>query len=79
MRQAGIIAAGGVYALDYNVERLAKDHANAKLLAEGLSSMPGVDIRAEEVETNIIFLNSPRKHRSPPLSSRNGWNNVAFG
>lgn len=55
MRQAGIIAAGGVYALDHHIERLAEDHANAKLLAEGLSSMPGVDIRAEEVETNIIF------------------------
>jgi threonine aldolase len=55
MRQAGIIAAGGVYALDHNIERLAEDHANAKCLAEGLSSMTGVDIRAEDVETNIIF------------------------
>ncbi len=55
MRQAGIIAAGGVYALDHNIERLGEDHANAKLLAEGLSSMTGVDIRAEDAETNIVF------------------------
>lgn len=55
MRQAGIIAAGGVYALDHHIERLAEDHANAKWLAEGLSSITGVDIRAEDVETNIIF------------------------
>jgi threonine aldolase len=55
MRQAGIIAAGGVYALDHHIERLVEDHANAKLLAEGLASMAGVDIRAEDVETNIVF------------------------
>lgn len=55
MRQAGIIAAGGVYALDHNIERLAEDHANAQVLAEGLSSLPGVDIRTEDVETNIVF------------------------
>jgi threonine aldolase len=55
MRQAGIIAAGGVYALDHNIERLVEDHANAKLLAEALASMTGVDIRPEDVETNIVF------------------------
>jgi threonine aldolase len=55
MRQAGIIAAGGVYALDHNIERLVEDHANAKLLAEELASMTGVDIRPEDVETNIVF------------------------
>ena len=55
MRQAGIIAAAGVYALDHHVERLAEDHANAKLLAEGLASMRGVAIHAEDVETNLVF------------------------
>ena len=44
MRQAGIIAAGGVYALRYNVERLAEDHANARRLAEGLAALPGVTL-----------------------------------
>ena len=45
MRQAGIIAAGGVYALRHNVKRLAEDHANARRLAEGLAALPGVDAR----------------------------------
>ena len=46
MRQAGIIAAGGVYALRHHVERLAEDHANARRLAEGLAELPGVDARS---------------------------------
>jgi threonine aldolase len=55
MRQAGIIAAAGVYALDHNIERLAEDHANAKRLAEGLAAITGISIVPEEVETNILF------------------------
>ncbi len=55
MRQAGIIAAGGVYALDYHVERLAQDHENAQRLAQGLSSFQGVSITPKEVETNLVF------------------------
>jgi threonine aldolase len=55
MRQAGIIAAGGVYALEHHVERLAEDHANARLLAEGLATMRGIAITPKEVETNIVF------------------------
>jgi threonine aldolase len=54
-RQAGIIAAGGVWALRHHVERLAEDHANARLLAEGLAAIPGVACDPREVETNIIF------------------------
>ena len=54
MRQAGILAAAGLYALDHNVGRLAEDHANAKRLAEGLASLPGVRL-AGPVETNIVF------------------------
>jgi threonine aldolase len=53
MRQAGIIAAAGLYALDHNVERLAEDHANAKILARGLAEIPGV--RVEPAETNLVF------------------------
>ena len=45
MRQAGIIAAGALWALDHHVERLAEDHANARRLAEGLAGLPGVDAR----------------------------------
>ncbi|MEO8199846.1 MAG: GntG family PLP-dependent aldolase [Gemmatimonadota bacterium] len=55
MRQAGIIAAAGVYALTHNVERLALDHANAKRLAEGLSTIRGIRIEPAKVETNIVF------------------------
>src|SRR5919106_1256201 len=55
MRQAGIIAAGGVYALRHHVKRLAEDHANARRLAEGLAGLPGVHLVPDAVETNIVF------------------------
>jgi len=55
MRQAGIIAAGALYALEHNVERLAEDHANAKRLAAGLAEMPGIMIDPGSVETNLVF------------------------
>ena len=54
MRQAGIIAAGGVYALRHHVERLAEDHDNARRLAEGLSDLPGIKLDPADVETNIV-------------------------
>jgi len=55
MRQAGIIAAGALYALRNHVSRLAEDHANAKLLAERLAQEKGIDIDPSEVETNIVY------------------------
>jgi threonine aldolase len=55
MRQAGIIAAGGVYALRHHVKRLAEDHANARRLAEGLAGLPGVTLDPSTVETNLVF------------------------
>jgi len=55
MRQAGIIAAGGVYALRHHVKRLAEDHANARRLAEGLAALPGVALDPATVETNLVF------------------------
>jgi threonine aldolase len=57
MRQAGVIAAAGIVALETMVERLAEDHANARLLAEGLSSVPGVRIDPASVATNIVVFN----------------------
>jgi threonine aldolase len=54
MRQAGIVAAGALYALDHNVERLAEDHALAARLAEGLASIGGIDLDPSLVETNIV-------------------------
>src|SRR6266536_1932764 len=55
MRQAGIIAAGGIYALRHHVKRLAEDHANARRLSEGLAALPGVSLDPTTVETNIVF------------------------
>ena len=55
MRQAGIVAAAGVFALDNNIERLAEDHANATALANGLAEMPGVILDAASVETNMVY------------------------
>jgi threonine aldolase len=54
MRQVGIIAAAGIYALENNIERLAEDHENAQVLARGLGAIPGVEIDPGEVETNIV-------------------------
>jgi threonine aldolase len=55
MRQAGIIAAAGIYALDHHLERLAEDHQNAKRLAVGLKELKGVTIDPKFVETNIVI------------------------
>ena len=55
MRQAGIIAAGGIYALEHHVDRLAEDHANARFLGEGLASIPGVKLVYDTIPTNILF------------------------
>jgi threonine aldolase len=55
MRQAGIIAAAGIYALEHHVDRLAEDHANAKLLADGLAAIPGITLAHDSIDTNIVF------------------------
>ncbi len=55
MRQAGIIAAAGLVALEDMVERLKEDHKNARILAEGISQIPGLAIGLEKVKTNIIY------------------------
>ena len=53
MRQSGIVAAAGVYALEHNVERLGDDHARARRLAEALHAA-GVPVDLEQVETNFV-------------------------
>ena len=55
MRQAGVLAAACLYALDHHVQRLAEDHANALLLARTLSELPGVNVDMEAVQTNIVY------------------------
>ena len=58
MRQAGILAAAGVYALKHNIVRLAEDHSHARILAEGLDAIEGLDVDLDTVETNMVFVAS---------------------
>ena len=60
MRQAGIIAAAGIVALERMVERLAEDHANARRLAEGLAALPGLRVDLSSVQTNIVIVRVDR-------------------
>jgi threonine aldolase len=55
MRQAGVLAAAALYALENNVERLADDHRNAKRLAEALAGMRDLFVNPLEVDTNMVF------------------------
>ncbi len=65
MRQSGILAAAGVYAIQHNVQRLADDHANAKLLAEGLAAIPGVRLDPGMPDTNILFFDTTQAGIAP--------------
>ncbi len=60
MRQAGVLADAGVYALNHNVERLAEDHRNAKTLARALAGTSWASVDPVEVETNIVYFRTPR-------------------
>ncbi len=57
MRQSGIIAAAGIYALDHHIDRLAEDHDNAKLLANNISGIADVELLPKIPETNMVFFN----------------------
>jgi len=61
MRQAGVLAAAGIVALNQMVERLADDHANARKLAEGLAQMPGISIDPSQIHTNIVYFEVDRR------------------
>jgi len=56
MRQAGIFAAAGIVALETMIDRLAEDHANARMLADGLAALKGIEFNPDDVETNIIIV-----------------------
>lgn len=60
MRQAGILAAAGIYALQHNVQRLAEDHANALYLAQGLAQIPSLLVQMPQ--TNIVYVDVPLRH-----------------
>jgi threonine aldolase len=67
MRQAGILAAAGIYALEHNVERLAEDHLNAKRLARGIAEIDGLDIDVNTVETNILYFGVRQSGLTVPI------------
>jgi threonine aldolase len=56
MRQAGVIAACGIVALETMIDRLAEDHANARLLAQGINDIPGLRVDMSTVETNMAYV-----------------------
>jgi len=56
MRQAGILAAGALYAVRNHIPKLKEDHDNAKLLAEGVASLPGFTVDMKSVQTNIVMI-----------------------
>ena len=64
MRQAGVLAAAGLYALDHNLKKLAEDHDKAHRLAASLAEAPGLKVDVDTVETNLIFAEV----------TRDGWN-----
>jgi threonine aldolase len=61
MRQAGILAAAGIWALEHNIERLAEDHKQARRLAEALEELPGIEIDMRRVQTNILIFTVKRQ------------------
>jgi threonine aldolase len=83
MRQAGILAAAGLYAIEHNIPRLAEDHANARLLAEGLNSVLGFQVDMQRVQTNIIIVDVAGTGKMPSEITgklkENGVLAVTFG
>jgi threonine aldolase len=67
MRQAGIIAAAGIHALEHNIERLADDHANAALLGAELATIPDITLDPASVQTNMVFF-TPRTGTADALT-----------
>jgi threonine aldolase len=66
MRQVGILAAAGIYALDHHLGRLTEDHQNAKHLALGLRKLEGISIDPELVETNIVIFDVSQTGKNAP-------------
>jgi len=62
MRQAGIIAAAGLYALDHHIDRLADDHRRAQTLAKALAAFPGLHVDLERVHTNLVYFELDSSH-----------------
>jgi len=78
MRQAGVIAAAGIVALQKMVSRLAEDHAAASRLAYGLALIPGINICPEKVQTNIVMFESPAAISGTEFIQRMNTKGVRF-
>lgn len=78
MRQAGILAAAGIYALENNVERLQEDHQHAELLAEGVRGISDIVVRREDNQTNMVFLDLPAS-RAVALKAHLAGKNILIG
>jgi len=77
LRQAGIVAAACLYALDHNIDRLAEDHAHARLLARGLAQLPGITV--EPPATNLVFFDtSGTGHEAEILAERARAKGIQF-
>ena len=61
MRQAGMAAAGALYAVEHHIERLAEDHRNARVLAQAIADTPGLRLDPPEVETNLVWFHADRE------------------
>ena len=68
-RQAGIIAAGALYAVENNRDRLDEDHAHARQFAEAIDELPGLDVDLDSVQTNIVYFDVPEALSNLPLRS----------
>ncbi len=81
MRQVGVLAAAGLYALDHQRPRLAEDHAKARRLAEGIADLPAFSIDPDSVETNIVMFDVAAGGASPVLAALQeaGVRMVPFG
>ncbi len=79
MRQAGILAAAGLVALETMVDRLAEDHANAKYLAENLADIPGIDLDPARVKTNIVYFSLQDRLTAKELAERVAREGILIG
>lgn len=79
MRQAGILAAAGLYALEHHVERLAEDHENALRLAEGLAGLPGLKCDPSRVDSNMVFFEVSGTYTAPTLCEALAKKGIVMG
>jgi len=78
MRQAGILAAAGLYALKNNIERLEEDHKHTKLLANELNTLNNIRINLDEVQTNMLALTTPNNITAAELVTKAKQNGLLF-